>query len=247
MLAMRRILLAGLAVCSGAPPPRIVRGDQGPPCRTQTAYSFPWDYRRTRGSNPYLHNEPGTDRAWASAEIRETFLGSSGPFRRKFVLHQSREPTEFVDAPGPEAGVVVVEEDEGAFDGARGFLEVLVPAAHLRGLVFLDLLEFPDLAVPDHPEIHLVRGHIRRRSQVLVLGPDHCDVPIPEEFVHVLAEPRLVSEFDRVRILVDIERTKEFLHHGPMGVELDRRRELSDERPTFLPQLPRRSVEPGQG
>src|SRR2546428_3386566 len=134
MLAMRRILLAGLAVCSGASPPRIVRGDQGPPCRTQTAYSFPWDYRRTRGSNPYLHNEPGTDRAWASAEIRETFLGSSGPFRRKFVLHQSREPTEFVDAPGPKPGEGVVEKERGAFDGAKGFFKFLEPPGLLAGL-----------------------------------------------------------------------------------------------------------------
>src|SRR5437879_12659742 len=101
-----------------------------------------------------------------SAEIRQTLLAPRTGLRRgELVLHHPREAPELVHAPRPEARVVVVEEDEGALDGIGRLLELLVPCAHLRGLVFLDLLEFRDFAVPDHPQVDLVRGHVGGSSQ----------------------------------------------------------------------------------
>src|SRR5712692_797529 len=124
------------------------------------------------------------------AEVPKALLPRRGAARRgEGVLHESGEAPEFVDAARPETRVVVVEEDESALDRIGGSLEVLVPGAHLGGLVFLDLLEFRDLAVPHHPQVDLVRSHVGRRSQILVLRPYHRDVPVAKELVHVVTEP----------------------------------------------------------
>src|SRR5437879_11641276 len=76
---------------------------------------------------------------------------------------------------------MVVEEDEGTFHGALRLLELLAPRAHLGRLVLLDLLEFRDLAIPNHPKVHLVRRHLARCPQILILGPDHRDIPVAQE------------------------------------------------------------------
>src|SRR5207247_8482674 len=147
-----------------------------------------------------------------------------------------------VDATWPETRVVVVEEDEGTFDRVGRLLEFLVPGPHLGGLVFLHLLELRDLAVPDHPQVDLVGSYVGRRSQILVLRPYHRDVPVAEELVHVVAEPRLVSEFDRVRVLADFEVAQEVWHDGPGGRELDGRRKYGAGRSALSSQLRRRGV-----
>src|SRR5437867_746804 len=181
----------------------------------------------------------------SSAEVRQTLLASRTDLRRgELVFHHPGETSKLVHAPRPEARVVVVEEHEGALDRIGRLLEFLVPRAHLRGLVFLDLLEFRDFPVPDHPKVDLVRSHIGRRSQVLVFRPYHRDVPVTEELVDVVTEPRLVSEFDGVRVLVDLERAKELLHDDPMGVELDGWRKLRDERAALFAQFLGGCIEP---
>src|SRR5512136_144769 len=89
-----------------------------------------------------------------SPEVHQALLAGAGTARRgELVLHEAGESPEFVHAPGTEPGVVVVEEDHGPLDRVRRVLELLVPRAHLRGLVLLHLVELRDLAVPDHPQV----------------------------------------------------------------------------------------------
>src|SRR6266545_6087172 len=105
----------------------------------------------TNPRSPY-HLESRYPDSQDSSEIAKILLaGGTARARRELILHEAREPSELVHAPRPEARVVVVEEDEGSLHRVRGAVELLVPSAHLRGLVLLDFLEFCDLAVPDHP------------------------------------------------------------------------------------------------
>src|SRR4030065_945769 len=85
-----------------------------------------------------------------SPEVAEALLPrrGAGP-RGESVLHEPRETAELVHAPGPEPRVVVVEEDHGSLHRIRGPLEILVPRAHLRGPVLLDLVVLLDLPGPD--------------------------------------------------------------------------------------------------
>src|SRR5213593_1031238 len=181
------------------------------------------------------------------AELAEALLtGRRARLRRELVLHHARQPPELVHAARSEACVVIVEEHEGALDRIGGAIELLVPLPHFCGFVLLGLLELRDLAVPDHPQVDIFGRDVRRALEILILRPDHWDVAVSEEIVDVIPEPRLVSEFDGVRVFVHFERTKELLHHDPMPIELDGRRKLRDKRPTLLPQLLGGYVEPPQ-
>src|SRR5256886_13185666 len=181
------------------------------------------------------------------AKVSKALLPDGSPGRSwELIFHESCETTEFVDATRPEARVMVVEEDEGTFHGALRLLELLVPRAHLGRLVLLDLLEFRNLAIPNHPKVHLVRRHLARCPQILIPGPDHRDIPVAQELVHILLEPRFVPELDCVRVLRDLEVSNEILHQGPVGIELDRGRQLRDQGTALLPQLLRRRVEPAE-
>src|SRR5439155_23917275 len=160
----------------------------------------------------------------SSSEVREPLLAATRLPRGELVLDHPRQAAEFVHAPWAEPRIVVVEEHEGALDRVGRRVELLVPLPHLRGLVPLLLLELRELTVPDHPEIRVVRRDVRWAPEVLVLRPHHRDVSIPKEGVHVVPEPGLVPELDRVRVL-SIERLHELLHQGPMDIVLDRGRE----------------------
>src|SRR5438445_5950430 len=102
----------------------------------------------------------GRPRTRLLPEVREPLLaGRPALPRGEFVLNHPRQATELVHAPGPEPCVVVVEEHERALDRVGGLVELAVPLPHLRGLVPLLLLELRQVAVPDHPEVYVVRGH----------------------------------------------------------------------------------------
>src|SRR6266545_7564803 len=137
----------------------------------------------TNPRSPY-HLESRCPDSKDSSEVAKILLaGGTARARGELILHEACQATELVHAPWPEARVVVVEEDKGSLHRIRGAIELLVPGAHLRGLVLLDLLEFRDLAVPDHPQVHLIRRHLARSAQVLILRPHHRDVPIPQQLV----------------------------------------------------------------
>ena len=117
---------------------------------------------------------------------------------RPIQLHQTHQTPELVNRRRPEAGEVVVEENEAVLHRVAYLVEGFLPRLHRFRLIPLRFLEFCQCPVSNEAEVDCVGGEGWRGCEVLVNRPNLTDIVTLKQFLRFGVKPRLVAKFYRI-------------------------------------------------